>query len=299
MSSYSPAAEGWQVDGDGADAYERYLGRAFVPWARRLVDQAEVQPGDRVLDVACGTGVAARQAAARVGPTGQVAGLDINDDMLRVARTTAAAVAPAIEWRQGNVASLPFPAAELRCRGLPAGVPVLRRPRRRRAGDRPRGEEGRTPGRQRVPADPLRADLRRAGRPAAPSCGQRRGRHDAIALCAVDHRGVPRAVHRGRMDVRAGDSIEVWPLRYPSSDEFLRQEASSSPLAGRSARWNPNGATLCVAILPRLSPIKWTTTASLVRFRCTSASPTGDVRRAGAPDAFIDLNRTSTRCVLI
>jgi len=55
-------------------------------------------------DVACGTGVLAREAAHRVGPHGAVAGLDLNEDMLGVARTKT----PEIEWRQGRAEALPF-----------------------------------------------------------------------------------------------------------------------------------------------------------------------------------------------
>jgi ubiquinone/menaquinone biosynthesis C-methylase UbiE len=57
-----------------------------------------------VLDVACGTGVLAREAARRVGANGLVAGLDPEPGMLAV----AAQLAPAIEWRQGVADSLPY-----------------------------------------------------------------------------------------------------------------------------------------------------------------------------------------------
>jgi ubiquinone/menaquinone biosynthesis C-methylase UbiE len=58
-----------------------------------------------VLDVACGTGVVAREAARRVGPAGAVAGLDRNEGMLAVARR----MAPGIAWRHGLAEALPFP----------------------------------------------------------------------------------------------------------------------------------------------------------------------------------------------
>jgi ubiquinone/menaquinone biosynthesis C-methylase UbiE len=64
-----------------------------------------------VLDVACGTGVVARQAARAVGTTGQVTGLDINEGMLHVARTVAPPVGAPITWREGSVMALPFPDA--------------------------------------------------------------------------------------------------------------------------------------------------------------------------------------------
>ena len=61
-----------------------------------------------MLDVACGTGIAARVAAQRVGHGGLVAGLDINPGMLAVARSTPASGAP-IEWHEAAADALPFP----------------------------------------------------------------------------------------------------------------------------------------------------------------------------------------------
>jgi SAM-dependent methyltransferase len=64
-----------------------------------------VQAGQRVLDVACGTGVLAREAHARTGPTGYVAGLDVGPGMLAVAQE----LDPAVDWRPGRAEALPFP----------------------------------------------------------------------------------------------------------------------------------------------------------------------------------------------
>ncbi|HWH35872.1 MAG TPA: methyltransferase domain-containing protein [Acidimicrobiales bacterium] len=98
--------------------YERYAGAApenyerhFVPAigepvARRLLESARLRPGERVLDVACGTGIVTRLAAAAVGPGGSVAGLDANPGMLAVART-ASGPAP-IDWHQGPAEQLPL-----------------------------------------------------------------------------------------------------------------------------------------------------------------------------------------------
>jgi len=93
---------------DAAIAYESFFVPAlFLEWAPRLADAARVGPGDRVLDVACGTGVLAREAASRVGPRGSVTGVDINPGMLEVAARTTSA----IRWQQGAAESLPFPDA--------------------------------------------------------------------------------------------------------------------------------------------------------------------------------------------
>lgn len=96
-----------QVDTSAADIYEEFFVPAlFAEWAPRLVELAAIRPGANVLDVACGTGVLARAAAERAGPTGAVVGLDRNDGMLAVARRAA----PRIEWRQGRAEALPFDA---------------------------------------------------------------------------------------------------------------------------------------------------------------------------------------------
>jgi demethylmenaquinone methyltransferase/2-methoxy-6-polyprenyl-1,4-benzoquinol methylase len=81
-------------------------------WRRRAVDLAEVGPGDRVLDVATGTGDLALELARRVGPDGQVVGSDFSEEMLARARLKAPdAPAPTtFEW--GNALALPYPDAE-------------------------------------------------------------------------------------------------------------------------------------------------------------------------------------------
>ena len=103
-----PKAEHWQVQGNAAELYERHLARSMTSlWAEDLVARVSPQRGERVLDVACGTGVVARTAAARVGDSGSVTGLDINRAMLAVARANWQG-SPAIAFVEGSALALPF-----------------------------------------------------------------------------------------------------------------------------------------------------------------------------------------------
>ena len=95
-----------QAQMDAAKAYEAlFVPALFGQWANRLLDAAQIQAGQRVLDVACGTGVVARAAITRVGPNGQVAGIDPNPGMIAVAKQLEARV----DWRTGVAESLAFP----------------------------------------------------------------------------------------------------------------------------------------------------------------------------------------------
>jgi ubiquinone/menaquinone biosynthesis C-methylase UbiE len=89
--------------------YERYFVPAIGgPLAEDLIADAALQPGESILDVACGTGVVARLAAGRVGTTGRVAALDQNPAMLSTARSIACPGAP-IGWYESSAESIPLP----------------------------------------------------------------------------------------------------------------------------------------------------------------------------------------------
>jgi ubiquinone/menaquinone biosynthesis C-methylase UbiE len=99
----------WQLNGNAPEAYERSLVPViFAPWAAVLVERAALQPGERVLDVACGTGIVARLAAPQVGPGRHVTGLDLNPGMLAVARALPPGLGAAVDWREGSAVALPF-----------------------------------------------------------------------------------------------------------------------------------------------------------------------------------------------
>jgi ubiquinone/menaquinone biosynthesis C-methylase UbiE len=101
----------WQVPGSGSEIYEN----VFVPammgeWAPRAIALVNPKAGERVLDVACGTGALTRLVAKTVGPQGRVVGLDLSTDMIAEARRIIidpSGTAP-IEWREGNACALPY-----------------------------------------------------------------------------------------------------------------------------------------------------------------------------------------------
>lgn len=91
-----------------ADVYDEFFVPAlFAQWGPLVADAAGIGPGERVLDVACGTGALTLAVAGRVRPDGAVVGLDANPQMLAVARRKSAA----IEWLEGRAEALPLPDA--------------------------------------------------------------------------------------------------------------------------------------------------------------------------------------------
>jgi ubiquinone/menaquinone biosynthesis C-methylase UbiE len=92
-----------------AEIYEQYLVPAmFEPFARDLIQLCNIRPSDRILDVACGTGIVSRLAIDYVDVSvGKVVGVDINPIMLNVARHCYAG--KDIGWKGGSATSLPFP----------------------------------------------------------------------------------------------------------------------------------------------------------------------------------------------
>ena len=93
---------------NAAENYQKY----FVPiigdpCALDLVNEAGLRPGERVLDVGCGTGTVARRAAELVGSTGSVSALDVNAGMLSVARSLPSEIP--IKWYETAAESVPLP----------------------------------------------------------------------------------------------------------------------------------------------------------------------------------------------
>jgi ubiquinone/menaquinone biosynthesis C-methylase UbiE len=97
--------------GSAPENYDQYFVPAIGgPLAKDLVALASIRPGERVLDVACGTGAVTRLVADQVGQSGSVAGLDLNPGMLAVARARSSA-GHSIDWFETSAEAIPLPDA--------------------------------------------------------------------------------------------------------------------------------------------------------------------------------------------
>jgi SAM-dependent methyltransferase len=88
------------------EAYERWAVPAvFEPYAHDIIERARpIGPSDRILDLGCGTGIVARILRQRLGGGATIVGVDVSRRMIEKAR----AVAPEIDFREGNAVALPF-----------------------------------------------------------------------------------------------------------------------------------------------------------------------------------------------
>ncbi|HEY7307629.1 MAG TPA: methyltransferase domain-containing protein [Bryobacteraceae bacterium] len=87
------------------DMYEQWLvAPLFRPWAELTLNEVSLASGDRLLDIACGTGIVARIARERLQEAAYIVAVDVSPDMLAVARKMASD----IDWRQGHAVALPL-----------------------------------------------------------------------------------------------------------------------------------------------------------------------------------------------
>ena len=208
--------------------YERFFVPAIGrPVAEDLIQAAALQTGERVLDVGCGTGVVTRLAAAKVGPGGTVAGLDVNPGMLAVARSVTPSDM-AIEWHEADARAIPLPdesfdvvLCQMSLQFIPDRVQGLREMRRVLA---PGGRLVlNVPG----PAAPVFETLARAmGEHVAP---QAEGFVRAVFALDDDGELESLLTEAGFRDVHV--RAESRALSLPAPEEFLRQYVSSTPLA--------------------------------------------------------------------
>lgn len=97
----------WGTAGDFPSVYEELMVPAFFRfYADDIVARAGLREGDRVLDVACGTGIVPRAAAATGVALGRLTGLDMTPGMLAVAARVAGDTGA--EWVEGDATAMPF-----------------------------------------------------------------------------------------------------------------------------------------------------------------------------------------------
>jgi ubiquinone/menaquinone biosynthesis C-methylase UbiE len=101
----------WNRVAGGWEKWDRFFDEQMAFLNHRLVADARLRAGLRVLDLGSGTGYPALLAAQTVGPTGGVTGIDLAEQMLDVARRKASSLKLAnVTFRTGDVTSLPFDA---------------------------------------------------------------------------------------------------------------------------------------------------------------------------------------------
>ena len=117
----------YHVSDNAAEMYQANMVRyMFMPWGERMLSLAAVQPGEHVLDVACGTGVVTRLAAIAAGRSGAVTGVDVNPAMLAVAGAIEPVDGAPITWIEADAIEdligvrlrVPTPGDEIRAPGM-------------------------------------------------------------------------------------------------------------------------------------------------------------------------------------
>lgn len=103
---------GWQVGRNAPRHYHDQVSQFMEPFADALVS-AVVTRGDAVLDVACGTGIAARSVAKVLGGVGRVVGTDINGAMVELAAELPEG--DRIEWQEASALDLPYGSGTFDC----------------------------------------------------------------------------------------------------------------------------------------------------------------------------------------
>jgi SAM-dependent methyltransferase len=215
--------------GPAAENYQRYFVPAIAtPVSKDLLTAADLHIGERVLDVACGTGLITRLAAERVGATGAVTGIDVAPGMIDVAKSVPAPTGALIDWRVADAASMPLPDASVDVVLCQMGLMFM---------------ENRT-----AVIGEIRRVLVPSGRVAINTPGRIQPLFETMERALIDHIGPdlggfvsavfsmhdPAAVaallrEGGLRDVRS--RVVTATLRLPPPEEFLWQYISLTPMA--------------------------------------------------------------------
>ncbi len=100
----------YQLQGNAPQQFDqKNVPRILRPQAEAMFDQVSLHEGDRVLDVACGTGIVTRVAVERHPNLASIVGLDFNAGMLEIAKANTPKTDIPIEWQQGDMCALAFP----------------------------------------------------------------------------------------------------------------------------------------------------------------------------------------------
>ncbi len=106
----SGSMQGW------GKTYDTLVGLMSFGQERKLrqatLDLASIQPGERILEVGCGTGTLSIAARAKAGPQSQVTGIDIAPDMVETARRKAAKAGLNVQFQVGRIEAIPFPGGQ-------------------------------------------------------------------------------------------------------------------------------------------------------------------------------------------
>ena len=110
MATEDDSKAQWQLAGNAAEIYNEWVVPYILgPFAPGLITAAAVKDGERVLDVACGTGVVALCVKDLVGTDGSVVGIDMNADMLAVAQSLTAPDDKHLTWVEGSAFEMDLP----------------------------------------------------------------------------------------------------------------------------------------------------------------------------------------------
>ena len=224
--------ESWKISGNSPAAYEEYLVPGFFrPWAETLTALVSPAPGSDVLDVACGTGIVARTVSATVKNRVRVTGLDNNPEMLKHASTLSKSSGLEINWQQGEADQIPFEDHRFDYLFCQQGLQFFPDPQQALKEMhrvlKPGGRLGLNIIRSidyhiafKILADELEKHV-----------GETAGNMMRGPFPEWDQKTLRSMVEDAGFE-NLSLHIEIISMRFPSPEEFLRQEAVSSPLAG-------------------------------------------------------------------